>query len=187
MTLIQRLARLLKADLHGILDGLEDPEEVVKQTIRDMEEAIATKEHTLAVLHTAWQHLATKAQEIERRAQEIEQRLEVCFQEGNDTLARTFIRQRLETTQQARRVARAIEESQTRRVDLEHTIAEQRAQLATIVQQLHSFAEVHQRHTGMAAPFTPAGQDATITEDDIEGAFLQEKHRRAAQAQTQSA
>jgi hypothetical protein len=84
-------------------------------------------------------------------------------------------------------VARAIEESQTRRVALEHTIAEQRAQLATIVQQLHSFAEARQRHTGMAAPFTPAGQDATITEDDIEGAFLQEKHRRAAQAQTQSA
>jgi phage shock protein A len=187
MTLIQRLARLLKADLHGILDGLEDPEEVVKQTIRDMEEAIATKEQALAVLHTALQRLATEAQEIERRAQEIEQRLELCFQEGNDTLARTFIRQRLETTQQARRVARAIEESQARRVALEHTIAEQRAQLATVVQQLHSFAEARQRQTGMAAPCIPGCQDGTITEDDIEVAFLQEKHRRAAQAQTQSA
>ena len=40
------MTRLLKADLHGILDGLEEPEEVVKQTIRDMEEALAQKEHT---------------------------------------------------------------------------------------------------------------------------------------------
>jgi phage shock protein A len=187
MTLIQRLARLLKADLHGILDGLEDPEEVVKQTIRDMEEALTTKEHTLAALHTALQRLATEAQEIERRVQEIEQRLELCFQEGNDTLARTFIRQRLQTTQQARRVARALEESQARRVALEHTMAEQRAQLAAIVQQLHSFAAARQRQTGMAAPCIPGGQDAAITEDDIEVAFLQEKHRRAAQAQTRSA
>lgn len=186
MTLIQRLARLLKADLHGILDGLEDPEEVVKQTIRDMEEAITAKEQTLAALHTALQRLATEVQEIERRAQEIEQRLELCFQEGNDTLARTFIRKRLETTQQARRVARALEESQARRVALEHTIAEQRAQLATVVQQLRSFAEARQRQTGMAAPFIPGCQDGTIAEDEIEVAFLQEKHRRAAHAQTHS-
>ena len=76
-------------------------------------------------------------------------------------------------------MARTIEESQARRVALEHTIAEQRAQLATVVQQLHSFAEARQRQTGMAAPCIPGCQDGTITEDDIEVAFLQEKHRRA--------
>ena len=44
MTLITRITRLVKADLHSILDGLEEPEEVIKQAIRDMEEDIATQE-----------------------------------------------------------------------------------------------------------------------------------------------
>lgn len=47
MTLIARMTRLFKADLHGILDSLEEPEEVAKQAIRDMEEDIATQERRL--------------------------------------------------------------------------------------------------------------------------------------------
>ena len=82
MTLLQRLTRLLKADLHGILDGLEDPEEVVKQTIRDMEEALTAKEQTLVALHASLQRLTAEVQDTARTAQEIEQRLELCFQEG---------------------------------------------------------------------------------------------------------
>jgi phage shock protein A len=187
MTLLQRLTRLLKADLHGILDGLEDPEEVVKQTIRDMEEALATKEQALAAMHASLQHLASEAQEAERAAQEIEQRLDLCFQEGNETLARTFIGKRLEATRQARRVARTIEEALARRAALEHTLAEQRTQLATVVQQLASLSTARQRQAGVAAPFFPGCQDGAITEDDIEVAFLQEKRRRAERAQTHTA
>src|SRR4029450_3059182 len=124
MTLIQRITRLLKADLHGILDGLEEPEEVVKQTIRDMEETLTKKEQLLAELHAALQRLAAEETAVARAAQEIAQRIDLCFQAGNEALARNFIRQRLETEWQAKQVAGALEETQARRAALEHTIAE---------------------------------------------------------------
>ena len=37
MTLINRMSRLFKADVHGILDQLEDPAIALKQAIREME------------------------------------------------------------------------------------------------------------------------------------------------------
>ena len=72
MTLITRITRLFKADLHGILDGLEEPEEVIKQAIRDMEEDIATQERRLAELQRrSCSALDREAQETTATMQEI--------------------------------------------------------------------------------------------------------------------
>jgi phage shock protein A len=40
MTLITRVSRLFKADVHGILDALEEPEAILKQAVREMEDEI---------------------------------------------------------------------------------------------------------------------------------------------------
>lgn len=183
MTLIQRMSRLFKADLHGILDCLEEPEEVVKQTIREMEEALATKEQTLTELHAALQRLAADETTVTRAAQEIEQRIDLCFQAGNEALARNFIRQRLETERRAKQVARAAEEIQARRVSLEQTIAEQREQLAAVVQQLNMVTEARERQAGVMSSCVPGHSGAVMTDDEVEVAFLEEKRRRAGSAQ----
>ena len=126
----------MKADLHGIIDGLEEPEEVVKQTIRDMEEALAQKAQTLTALHATRQRLTAEETALARTAQEIETHIDSCFQAGNETLARSFIRKRLETARQARQVAGAVAETRQRCELLQQTMEEQRAQIAAVVQQL---------------------------------------------------
>jgi phage shock protein A len=179
MTLIQRMTRLLKADLHGLLDGLEDPEEVVKQTIRDMQEAIEYKEQTLTALHATLQRLTAEEQEVGRAAREIDHHIDLCFEAGNEALARNFVRKRLETERQARDVTRAMEETQARRVALEHTMAEQREQLAAVVQQLNRYMATRQRQASTTSTFTPGSSSAVLTDDEVEVAFLDEKRRRA--------
>ena len=84
MTLITRITRLFKADLHGILDGLEEPQEVIKQAIRDMEEDIATQERRLEELRAIMQRLAREAQETTATMQEIESQIDICFAAGNE-------------------------------------------------------------------------------------------------------
>jgi phage shock protein A len=96
MTLITRMSRLFKADLHGILDGLEEPQEVIKQAIRDMEEDIATQERHLEELRAIMQRLAREAQETTATMQEIESQIDICFAAENESLARNLIRKRLE-------------------------------------------------------------------------------------------
>ena len=90
MTLITRITRLFKADLHGILDGLEEPEEVLKQAIRDMEEDIATQEHRLEELRAVLQRLEREAQETTATMQEIEPQIDLCFAAENAAAVDAF-------------------------------------------------------------------------------------------------
>lgn len=180
MTLLRRLTRLLKADIHGILDGLEEPEEVLKQTVRDMEEALEHKEQALATLANRLQRLRVEEQALGQTAEEIEQQIDLCFEAGNDTLARNFIRKRLVTQRQTRQMRRAIEETHSRQETLAQTIAEQRQQLAAIVQQLNLYTATHQS----SPTATPGQGDVGISDDEVEVAFLDEQRRRAGRTQT---
>ena len=44
MALINRISRLFKADFHAVLDHIEEPEALLKQAIRDMEDDLAKTE-----------------------------------------------------------------------------------------------------------------------------------------------
>ena len=41
MALITRVSRLFQADLHAVLDRIEEPEVLLKQAVREMEEELA--------------------------------------------------------------------------------------------------------------------------------------------------
>ena len=40
MALINRVTRLFKADIHAVLDQIEEPEQLLRQAVRDMEEEL---------------------------------------------------------------------------------------------------------------------------------------------------
>ena len=48
MALITRISRLFKADFHAVLDQIEEPEQLLKQAIRDMQDEIAVAEQRIA-------------------------------------------------------------------------------------------------------------------------------------------
>jgi len=178
MTLIARITRLFKADLHGILDSLEEPEEVIKQAIRDMEEDIATQEGRLADLHAALQRLAREAQETAAALQEIEQHIDTCFAAENEPLAKNLIRKRLEIVRRARGIARAHEETQAHSEELAAKIAAHKAQLAAVIQRLKLYEETRARHGWAPSPCSPLQGESVVTDDEVEVAFLEEKRRR---------
>jgi phage shock protein A len=182
MTLIARITRLFKADLHGILDGLEEPEEVIKQAIRDMEEDIATQEDRLADLHAVLQRLDREAQETTAAMQEIEQHIDTCFAAENEPLARNLIRRRLEIARQARGITRAYEETRAHREALATTITAHKAQRAAVVQKLRMYEETRARHGWTASSCSAIRDSSVITDDEVEVAFLEEKRRRSGAA-----
>ena len=179
MTLIARITRLFKADLHGILDSLEEPEEVIKQAIRDMEEDIATQEGRLADLHAVLQRLEREAQETTTAMQEIEQHIDTCFAAENEPLAKNLIRQRLEIARHAKGIARAQEETRARRDELATRIAAHKAQLAAVVQKLKLYEEARASHVWTSSPGSPLQSEHVVTDDEVEVAFLAEKRRRS--------
>ena len=182
MTLIARMTRLFKADLHGILDSLEEPEEVVKQAIRDMEEDIATKERWLDELHAVLQRLTIEAQELRASMQEIERQIDLCFAAGNEPLAKNLLRKRLEMARRARGIARAQDETRAKSEGLAKKIAEHKEQLATVVQKLKLYAETRPSQPWASSICAPLPGGSLVTDDEVEVAFLEEKRRRSGAA-----
>jgi phage shock protein A len=182
MTLITRITRLVKADLHGILDGLEEPEEVIKQAIRDMEEDIAMQERRLEELRAVLQRLEREAQETTTAMQEIESQIDICFAAENEPLAKNLIRKRLEMARRAKGIARAQEETRAQSDGLATRIATQKAQLASVVQKLKVYEETRPRQPWASSPCAPLQGGSVIMDDEVEVAFLEEKRRRSGAA-----
>jgi phage shock protein A len=182
MTIIARITRLFKADLHGILDGLEEPEEVIKQAIRDMEEEIATQEHHLEERRAVLQRLAREAQETTAALQELESQIELCFAAENEPLAKNLIRKRLEIARRAKGLARAQEETQAQSNGLATRIATQKAQLASVVQKLKTYEATRPSQPWTSSTGAPFQGGSVITDDEVEVAFLEEKRRRSGAA-----
>ena len=52
MALINRVTQLFKADFHAVLDRIEEPEQLLRQSIRDMEDVLLAADRPLAATHT---------------------------------------------------------------------------------------------------------------------------------------
>ncbi len=96
MALINRISRLIRADVHAVLDNLEEPEQLLKQAIRDMEEELAATERRLKLREHDQRALGERIREMEDSAAEQQQQLDLCFESDKDDLAKTLIRNKLE-------------------------------------------------------------------------------------------
>jgi phage shock protein A len=179
MTLITRLTRLCKADLHGLLDSLEEPEEVIKQAIRDMEEDIATQERQLEQLRAVWQRLEREAQQTTATVQEIASHIDICFAVENEPLARHLLRKRLEMAGRAKAIAQAQDETRAQSDALATRIAMQKAQLARVVQKLRAYEATRPHQPWASSPCVPRQGGSVVTDEEVEVAFLEEKRRRS--------
>ena len=92
MQIIQRLTRILKADIHGLMDQFENKELLLKQYLRDMSVALLEHEDRQKILsqsrNAAAQKLASTNSEIEK----LEQDLEAALKRNKDNIARNLIR-----------------------------------------------------------------------------------------------
>src|SRR5688572_26290159 len=96
MALIERLARLFQADLHAVLDRMEEPETLLKHAVREMEDELAGCERRIRCLQQEQEQLGQRQSGIEQSLLRIDEELDICFSSGNPELARTLVKRKLE-------------------------------------------------------------------------------------------
>jgi phage shock protein A len=96
MAIVHRITRLFRADVHAVLDQLEEPDALLRQAIREMESAVAAQSAQLKAGELDRESLRRRQTEIERSTGSIREELDLCFAAGNDLLVRTCLRRRLE-------------------------------------------------------------------------------------------
>ena len=91
MGIMTRVVKIFKADLHGVMDQLEDQGLLLKQHLRDMEEALNLKEAELQKKMVSHKQLQQEHDQYSRQSESLEYDLTVAIQKNKDDIARMLI------------------------------------------------------------------------------------------------
>lgn len=94
MSIFSRMFRLCKADLHGVMDQLEDKGLLLKQCLREMEASLKNKEARLDRIARAGEQIKRALDRHNEEALKLEQDLELAVSKEKDEIARMLIRKR---------------------------------------------------------------------------------------------
>ena len=172
MSIGKRITQLLRADVHGVLDLLEEPEAMARQSVREMEQNILSREQQLQSLGD---RLAKKVQlkaRYESRALELQKKVELCIEEQNHDTAKSLIRRTLENRQYTASLTAQIKQ-------IEEDKEKQAALLDEHKQRLERIKEKLEICSGSKDPAAAEGDSQfaewcpNIGEDEVQAAFLE--------------
>ncbi len=92
MGILTRIVRICKADIHGVMDHIEDQGLLLKQHLRDMEKALAEKEAGLKDMMASRRLAQQEHDKYTRESEKIEQDLTASIEKDRDDIARMLIR-----------------------------------------------------------------------------------------------
>lgn len=183
MALINRITRLFRADLHAVLDRIEEPDALLRESIREMNMSIANDERRLKQQEQDHARQTRQAQEINESLARLTKELDVCFAADQVTLARGLIKRRLESERLLTALQRNHETTQTSIAELSQRLQEKRTRLAAVEQKLELLAAKDSFDDAATSSDTSAnGLTAgfNVSDDEVEVAFLAEKQQRVA-------
>jgi len=97
MGLMDRVSRLMTANLNHMLDQAEDPEVLIGQVIHELDEALVglRRETVAAVAHE--KQLEKRLAAAREQAEQVEREARLALDSGDETLARQIVARRLQT------------------------------------------------------------------------------------------
>lgn len=172
MALITRFSRWFRADLNAVLDRLEEPDLVLREAIREMQDSLAAAQQKQQALQVESTQLVERAARLTTAASAITGQLDLCFAAGNEALTRQLLRRRLEQQRLA--------ETCQSRAD---AMARQAVELGIEIQRMQQQIE-DQRHKAEAFGVQASSGDAdvehaAVSDADVELALLAERRARS--------
>lgn len=177
MALINRVSRLFRADLHAVLDRIEEPDVLLKQAVREMEDELGRDEQRIKVLRHEHAQIVARETDVAHSTSEIEEELDVCFESGKTDLARALIKRKLESQRFRKLLSRKRDGLQAALIGLEARLDENRARLESMRQKAELMTEDSESHPVEDNWTVP---DITVRDEEVEVAFLREKQKRRA-------
>ena len=183
MALINRISRLVKADFHAVLDQIEEPEQLLKQAIRDMEDDLAETEQRIKLCAHDQEALQVRKSELETTIAEIDGQLDLCFESDKEDLAKKQIRKKLEAERLLQRLNSRFSANDGFLDEQRATLDENRATLNSLQQKAELFAQRAPSHPDGGSEFDDIAwmaRDMNVGDDEVEIAFLREQAARCA-------
>jgi phage shock protein A len=175
MPLVDRFARLFRADLHAVMDRIEEPEVLLRQALREMEDEVAQGAARRQAATLECEQLQRRATELEQRLAPLGSELDLCFAAGNDALLRTVLRRKLE----GERLLHALRQQQAACARRAAEEGERQAARQRDLENLRQRAALYASSESAADPLQPGhGEDLVVSEADVDLALLREREAR---------
>jgi len=174
MALITRLSRLFHADMNAVLDHIEEPDLLLKQAIREMEETLTHNDRKVKLLDLEQKKLLSKQAEIIQSLTDLDLQLTICFESDKDELARVLIKRKLEAPQVLKAVTTNIANSVENGVQLKNQLKEHQSQLSSMKQKAEIF---NQEGSANNTDGNWEQHSFSIQDEDVEVALLHEKQK----------
>ncbi|HEU4617424.1 MAG TPA: PspA/IM30 family protein [Gammaproteobacteria bacterium] len=174
MALINRMSRLLTADIHAVLDRIEEPEALLRQAIREMEEQIAGAEEHALRLEREHERVDARRQRLAASAAELDAQLDAALDANSDALARKLVRRKLEAGRFGAHLAERLEALDKEIGRLRETLAEQRERLDVLRQK----AEVLCERSETVDAHDLGRSEFAVGDDEVEVVLARERERR---------
>jgi len=99
MGIMDRISRLVRANVNDIIDQAEDPEKMIDQILRDMQTNITTARAQVASMIAQEKELEAEVEENQELASEWEEKARRAVAAGKDDLAREALRRKHDSTE----------------------------------------------------------------------------------------
>jgi len=180
MALVNRISRLFKADFHAVLDRIEEPEQLLKQAIREMEDELVGANKRINMASHEQEGIGARRMELQKNLVEIEEELDLCFASKKQDLARSLIRRKLEGQRFLKRLENRLAGNDRSLDKMREQLTADRASLEGMKQKA---AVLDQRAPDEHEPNTDdvawMMRDLAVSDDEIEVAFLRERQARS--------
>ena len=101
MGILDRMTRLLRANVNDALDRAEDPEKMLDELLREMGQEIRQARGQVAAMIAQEKELAADKAEADRISAEWQRRAELAVDQGRDDLAREALRRKRDADENA--------------------------------------------------------------------------------------
>ena len=176
MALVTRISRLFQADFHAVLDRIEEPDVLLRQAIREMEEELSHDEQRIKAFNHEHDRIMVRRSELDQFMSKIEDELDVCFAAEKDDLARVVIKRKLEAQRALDYLTRKDKELEATLARLKMRLEDGRLRLEAMRQKAELLVEEDASGHPENNWFLP---ELSVKDEDVEVALLREKQTRS--------
>ncbi|MFC1664376.1 PspA/IM30 family protein [Pseudomonadota bacterium] len=175
MALITRVSRLFRADFHAVLDRIEEPDVLLKQAVREMQEDIDRDDQRLKFLDHEQGQSQKRLTELDQSLKQMEQELDVCFNANKEDIARVLVKRKLEAERLRNVLMQKSEVLENQLEELNNRLIENRSRLLAMQQKLELLSK---KDALSQFDRCSSYSEFSVQDDDLEVAFLLEKQKR---------
>lgn len=186
MTIWSRIMRLFKADIHGVMDQLEDKELLAKHYLREMEYCLRHKEACMQRLSDRVSQNENRQKKYAKEVEKLEKDLVLAVQKEKDEIAKMLIRRQRSQMVYLEGLRQQHKELDCKLEQLKNLFSEQQIRYQTLRAKASIFQKTASQDTfpGLDVVVKTIGCEASISEDEIEIELLRRKDSLSQQGAT---